>query len=49
MTNEEMKKAMEFIVNQQAQTSAKIDGILEAHKEAQKEAQESWDRNESLR
>lgn len=46
MTNEEMQKAMEFIVNQQAQASAKIDGILEAQKEAQKEAQESWARNE---
>jgi hypothetical protein len=34
MTNEEMQKAMEFIVNQQAQASAKIDGILEAQREA---------------
>ena len=41
MTNEEMQKAMEFIVNQQAQASAKIDGLSEAHKEAQKEAQKA--------
>ena len=41
MTNEEMQKAMEFIVNQQAQASAKIDALSEAQKEAQKEAQET--------
>jgi len=46
MTNEEMQKAMEFIVNQQAQASAKIDGILEAQRGAQKDAQESWTRSE---
>ncbi|MGI9167422.1 MAG: hypothetical protein ACR2G5_13775 [Pyrinomonadaceae bacterium] len=46
MTNEEMQKAMEFIVNQQAQASAKIDGILEAQKEAQKHSQERWTRSE---
>jgi hypothetical protein len=39
MTNEEMQKAMEFIVNQQAQASAKIDALSEAHKEAQTAAQ----------
>jgi len=38
MTKEEMQKAMEFIVNQQTQASAQIDGILEAQREAQKEA-----------
>lgn len=46
MTNEEMQKAMEFIVNQQAQSSAKIDGILGAQKEAQKDAEERWKRSE---
>lgn len=46
MTNEEMQKAMEFIVNQQAQSSAKIDGILDAQKEAQKDAQERWTRSD---
>lgn len=30
MTNEEMQKAMEFIVNQQAQSGAKIDALAEA-------------------
>lgn len=30
MTNEEMHQAMEFIVNQQAQSSAKIDALAEA-------------------
>jgi len=53
MTNDEMQKAMEFIVNQQAQASAKIDALSEAQKEAQeaqKEAQraenERWKRSE---
>jgi len=46
MTNEEMQKAREFIVNQQTQASAKIDGILEAQREAQKEDQERWTLNE---
>ena len=32
MTNEDMEKAMEFIVNQQAQSSAKIDALAEAQK-----------------
>src|SRR6266851_9475819 len=30
MTNEEMQKAMDFIVEQQAQSSAKIDALAEA-------------------
>jgi hypothetical protein len=38
MTNEEMQKAMAFIVDQQAQSSAKIDAVAEA----QKEAEERW-------
>ena len=42
MTNEEMQKAMQFMVQQQAQASAKIDGILEA----QKAAEERWTRTE---
>lgn len=41
MTSEEMQKAMEFIVNQQAQASAKIDALAEAQKEAQKETNEA--------
>jgi chromosome segregation ATPase len=46
MTNEEMQKAMEFIVNQQAQASAKIDALTEAQREAQKAAEERWTRSE---
>jgi transposase len=46
MTNEEMHKAMEFILNQQTQSSAKIDGILEAQKESQKDAEQRWKRSE---
>src|ERR1700686_4439853 len=40
MTNEEMQKAMEFIVAMEARSSAKIDAITEA----QKEAGERWAR-----
>jgi hypothetical protein len=45
MTNEEMQKA-KFIIDQQAQSSVRIDGILEAQKEAQKDAEERWKRSE---
>ncbi len=53
MTNEEMQKAMEFMVNQQAQASAKIDALTDAHREALKadetrraESEERWKRSE---
>lgn len=46
MTNEEMQKAMEFIVNQQAQASTKIDALSEAQKEANKAAEERWKRSD---
>jgi chromosome segregation ATPase len=53
MTNEEMQQAMEFIVNQQAQASGKIDALSQAQKEAQetqkqaqKAAEERWTRTE---
>lgn len=53
MTNEEMQKAMEFIINQQAQASAKIDALAEAQKEAQdsqkqahEDAEERWRRSD---
>jgi hypothetical protein len=53
MTNEEMQQAMEFIVNQQVQASAKIDALSQAQKEAQetqkqaqKAAEERWTRTE---
>ncbi len=42
MTNEEMQKAMEFIVEQQAQSGAKIDALAEA----QQRAEERWTRTE---
>ena len=53
MTSEEMQKAMEFIINQQSQASAKIDALAEAQKEAQdsqkqahKDAEERWTRSD---
>lgn len=46
MTNEEMQKAMEFIVNQQAQASAKIDALAEAQKGADERWNERWTRTE---
>ena len=42
MTNEEMQKAMVFIVEQQAQSSAKIDALADA----QRSAEERWTRSE---
>jgi hypothetical protein len=46
MTKEEMQKAMEFIVQQQAQSSAKIDALSEVQKEAHKGAEERWKRSD---
>ena len=40
MTNEEMQKAIEFIVEQEGRSSAKIDAMAEARKQGQKEADE---------
>jgi chromosome segregation ATPase len=42
MTNEEMQRAMEFTVTQQAQSSAKIDALAEA----QNRAEERWTKTE---
>lgn len=42
MTNEELQRAIEFIVEQEARSSAKIDAIAEA----QKRAEERWVRTE---
>ena len=42
MTNEEIQRTMEFILQQQAQSSAKIEGILEV----QKATEERWARSE---
>jgi hypothetical protein len=44
MTNEEMQKAMEFIVEMEARSSAKIDAMAEARKQGQKETDERWAR-----
>jgi len=46
MTNEEMQKAMEFMVNQQAQASAKIDALLGSQKEALKADAQRWQQSE---
>jgi hypothetical protein len=49
MTNEEMRKAMDFIVQQQAQASAKIEAVgdkLNALAETQRRAEERWGRTE---
>ena len=42
MTNEEMQRAMNFIVEQQAETTAKIDALAET----QKRGEEKWSRTE---
>ncbi len=42
MTNDEMQKAMEFIVEQQTKSSAKIDAVADA----QKGADARWSRTE---
>ena len=44
MTNEEMQRAMDFIVETEAKSSAKIDALAEAQKRGQKEADERWAR-----
>jgi hypothetical protein len=49
MTNEEMQRAMEFIVEQEAKSSAKIDALAEAQKRADERwarADERWARTE---
>ncbi|MDQ3175156.1 MAG: hypothetical protein M3Q91_15860 [Acidobacteriota bacterium] len=50
MINEEMQKAMEFIVQQQAKSSANIDALAEAQKNAEerwKRTDEKWERTEA--
>jgi hypothetical protein len=44
MTNEEMQRTMEFIVEMEAKSSAKIEAMAEAQKQGQKEADERWAR-----
>lgn len=47
MTIEEMQKTMEFILQQQAQSSVKINALSEAQKESQKAAEERWKRSDA--
>src|ERR1700716_172522 len=44
MTNEEMQRAMDFIVETEAKSSAKIDALAEAQTQGQKDADERWAR-----
>src|SRR5437016_4098389 len=46
MTNEEMQRAMDFIVEMEAKSSAKIDALAEAQKADHKEAEQRWARTE---
>jgi hypothetical protein len=49
MTNEEMQKAIEFIVEHEARSSATIDAIAEAQKGAEQrwaQSEERWTRTE---
>jgi len=46
MTGDEMQRAIDFIVEQEAKSSAKIDALAEAQKQAQKDAEERWGRTE---
>ena len=42
MTNEEMPRTMDFIVETEAKSSAKIDALAEAQKQGQSEADQRW-------
>ena len=44
MTNEEMQRAMDFIVETEARSSAKIYALAEAQKQGQKDADKRWAR-----
>src|SRR5256885_917077 len=44
MTNEEMQKAMDFFVEQEARSSAKIDAMAKARQEADAQADVRWAR-----
>ena len=47
MTNEEMQRAMAFILETEAKSSAKIDALAEVQKEDHKElAEERWKRTD---
>ena len=44
MTNEEMQRAMDFIVEMEAKSSAKIDALTQAQQEGRVEAEQRWKR-----
>ena len=46
MTNEEMQRAMDFIVEMEAKSSAKIDAMIESQREALRESDERFRRTE---
>jgi hypothetical protein len=46
MTDEEIHQTMEFILQQQAQASAKIDALSDIQKEANSAAEERWKRSD---
>ena len=46
MTGDEMQRAIDFIVEQEAKSSAKIDALAEAQKQAQKDAEQRGGRTE---
>lgn len=46
MTSDELQRAMEFIVDHQAKSSAKIDALIESQKESQKESDGRFKRTE---
>ncbi len=48
MTNEEMQRAMEFIVETEAKSSAKIYALAEAQKQTDARADERWARADEL-
>ena len=46
MTNEELQRAMDFIVEMEAKSSAKIEALIESQKESQKESDGRFKRTE---
>lgn len=44
MTNDEMQRAMGFIVEMEAKSSAKIDALIQSQKDGQKDTEERWKR-----
>lgn len=44
MTNEEMRRAMDFIVEMEAKSSATIDALTRAQQEGRVEAEQRWKR-----